>query len=188
MTVNNLRIYWIFLTFIVFVAFVGLLESGCKESDNPPAGDEELSSSADADDTEFAQDSDEEIEAIEEDSSEEAGGSGQTVWENAGQVWTVSPEKLHEMLKTKDFLLINVYHGDEGQLPDTDTHIAHTDMDAIMTYIGDDKDRKTVLYCYRGLMSVGACDTLVAAGYTHVACLDGGLEAWVDAGYSLADE
>ncbi len=181
---NNLRICWKNLALFVLIFFVALLPSGCKESDNPPAGDEEIGMSADTDDTELASDSDEETEATEEGT----GGSDQTVWENVGQVWTVSPEKLHEMLETKDFLLINVYHGDEGQLPDTDTHIAHTDMDAVMAYIGDDKDRKTVLYCYRGLMSVGACDTLVAAGYTHVACLDGGLEAWVEAGYPLADE
>ncbi len=172
-------------TILVLLGFLAVGGTACKETDNPPAGDEEIGSSADSD--EQAESSLDGGDVEPDEAAEDEAGSGGTEWKNVGQVWTLSPEELHNMLKTKDFLLLNVYHGDEGNIPGTDAHLPHTDMDAVMTYIGDDKNRKTVLYCFRGLMSVNACDTLVNAGYTHVACLDGGLEAWEGAGYDVED-
>ncbi len=47
-----------------------------------------------------------------------------------------------------------------------------------------DPDRYIVLYCRRGVRSESAYDTLIAAGYKTVWVMgDGGLEAWIAAGY-----
>lgn len=48
-----------------------------------------------------------------------------------------------------------------------------------------DPRASTVLYCASGGRSALACGALLDLGYEHVAHLDGGLTAWVEAGYEL---
>ena len=54
---------------------------------------------------------------------------------------------------------------------------------AASTHVADlDKGRRTILYCAVGGRSALAAASLRGLGYTDVAHLDGGLEAWLDAG------
>lgn len=47
------------------------------------------------------------------------------------------------------------------------------------------QDGEIVVVCRAGVRSKQGAEVLVEAGFWPVACLDGGLQAWVDAGYPL---
>lgn len=49
----------------------------------------------------------------------------------------------------------------------------------------DDCDAKILVYCKTGSRSVTASKTLVDAGYTNVYNMQGGIKAWIDAGYPV---
>ena len=48
-----------------------------------------------------------------------------------------------------------------------------------------DKNARLVLYCRSGHMSGIAAKTLLAAGYTNIWNLDGGMVAWENAGFPI---
>jgi phage shock protein E len=80
--------------------------------------------------------------------------------------------------------VINVHVPYEGELGDTDAFIP---FDRI---VGDsrlpaDKGAEILLYCRSGHMSQIAGADLVKAGYTNVAHLEGGMQAWEAAGKPL---
>jgi|GEM_PF-4235330 len=54
-----------------------------------------------------------------------------------------------------------------------------------LRYYPDDRTTKIVLYCRSAHWSAIAAQTLVAAGYTNVWHLDGGMVAWDAAGLPL---
>lgn len=77
--------------------------------------------------------------------------------------------------------VVNVHRPYEGEIDGTDAFI---DYDEI---VGDrrlpsDTDTPVLLYCRTGRMSATAADALVGAGYSDVAHLEGGMEAWEAAG------
>jgi rhodanese-related sulfurtransferase len=54
---------------------------------------------------------------------------------------------------------------------------------SLSTHLADlDPDRRTILYCASGGRSALAVLTLRQLGYTDVAHLDGGIQAWISAG------
>lgn len=83
-----------------------------------------------------------------------------------------------------DVTTINVHVPDEGSIAGTDLTIPYTD---VLTNPSLPTDRTTplALYCRSGRMSAIAAQALVAAGYTDVVELDGGMNAWTGAGRSL---
>ena len=48
-----------------------------------------------------------------------------------------------------------------------------------------DKEASILLYCGGGYRSVLAADALQQMGYTNVVSMDGGINAWRDAGYPM---
>jgi rhodanese-related sulfurtransferase len=81
--------------------------------------------------------------------------------------------------------VVNVHRPYEGEIDGTDAFIEYDEIG------GDgrlpaDTDTPILLYCQSGRMSAVAADALVDAGYTDVAHLDGGMEAWKAAGMPLA--
>jgi len=98
----------------------------------------------------------------------------------------VSAQQLHEELKNKDFLLVNVHvPRSDGVLPGTDASIPYTDVDGLAQYVGPDLGRKVVLTCLGGFMSRQAGLALAGRGCRAVRELKGGMNAWVAAGYPL---
>lgn len=82
-------------------------------------------------------------------------------------------------------LVINVHVPEEGRIDGTDLDIPY---DRI---VGDPRlptDRSTpiLLYCKTGRMSAVAAEALMRAGYTDVAHLEGGMDAWQADGRPLA--
>lgn len=97
----------------------------------------------------------------------------------------VGAAELHGWLEAKDFLLINVHVPNAGEITGTDTHIVYSDTDALAAYIGSDLDAKVVLYCLTDGMTSVAGPALVERGYRQIYVLDGGMNAWTAAGYTL---
>jgi len=96
----------------------------------------------------------------------------------------VGVDEFSDRIDEPDVVTINVHVPDEGDLPGTDLSIPFdeiSDSDALP----DDLDTPLAVYCRSGNMSADVVVDLAALGYTDVAELDGGFNAWVDAGRSL---
>lgn len=102
----------------------------------------------------------------------------------AAVVEQLPPAAFAKRINTGDGMLINVHVPDEGEIPGTDAHIPYVSI-AISEKVPTDKARELLIYCRSGRMSAEAGQSLVAAGYTHVAELAGGFNAWTESGRKL---
>jgi rhodanese-related sulfurtransferase len=102
-----------------------------------------------------------------------------------------SPSRLLEVADFADFLdsepsaiVVNVHIPYEGHIDDTDAFVP---FDEIGTWDDLPTDRNTpiALYCRSGNMSAQATATLIGLGFTNVADLAGGMNAWTAAGNQL---
>ncbi len=96
----------------------------------------------------------------------------------------VGVDEFAARLEDPDVVVVNVHVPDEGNLPDTDVSIPFdeiTESDALPA----DLDTPLAIYCKSGNMSADAVADLEALGYTDVVELDGGFNAWVDAGRKI---
>lgn len=101
----------------------------------------------------------------------------------------ITPARLAEMLKSKDFLFVNVHIPYEGEIEQTDAFIPYEERGP--QRVGDypaDKNARIVLYCRSGRMSSVVAQELVKAGYTDVSHLEGGMADWKAAGYPLVEK
>ena len=97
----------------------------------------------------------------------------------------ISLDQFVEMLKNKDFILINVHIPYEGEIPGTDLFIPYNAIDQYKEKLPRQKDAKIVLYCRTGRMSTIAAEKLVALGYTQVFEFHGGMQEWERSGRAL---
>jgi rhodanese-related sulfurtransferase len=89
------------------------------------------------------------------------------------------------MLKDKDFTLVNVHIPYEGEIANTDVFIPYNTVEANLDQLPANKDAPIVLYCRSGNMSTQAANELVGLGFTNIMEVDGGMNAWQEAGYDL---
>ena len=88
----------------------------------------------------------------------------------------------------KGFFLIDVRSPQEhvtGVIPGTDLNIDFREIQTRHREIGAKLDDHIVVYCQSGHRSNIAAETLADLGYKHVYNLDGSVNAWLEAGYSL---
>jgi rhodanese-related sulfurtransferase len=93
----------------------------------------------------------------------------------------LSPDEFAARLADSSATVVNVHTPYEGEIAGTDLFIPYD------TIRGDarlpaDKDTEILLYCRSGRMSATAARSLVDAGYTNVADLAGGMDAWESSG------
>ena len=94
----------------------------------------------------------------------------------------IDSDTLAEMLKSKDFILVNVHIPYAGEIEGTDYNIPFNDAEQLSKL---PKDAKIVLYCRSGAMSAEAAKTLVDMGYTNVYNLETGMIGWKASGREL---
>jgi rhodanese-related sulfurtransferase len=124
--------------------------------------------------------------ATDEDATQAAPAAlGQRVETERGSYVNVTPQELQSMLSDDDFLVVNVYAGDMGEIEKADLFIPYDQIAGRQGELPSQRDSEIVLYCRSGRSSAIAATTLVGLGYTDVWNLDGGMIAWEDAGYPL---
>ena len=134
--------------------------SACGSGDEPPAADNDNSTVA---------------------------GSVRTVETAGGSYQQVDAAALQSMLASKDFVFVNVHIPYEGEIEPTDLFLPYDTIDQQLAELPADKNGKIVLYCRSGRMSAIAAEVLVSRGYTNVWELEGGMIAWAEAGYPVAE-
>jgi rhodanese-related sulfurtransferase len=97
----------------------------------------------------------------------------------------VSPSELEGMLRVKDFFLVNVHVPYAGEISKTDAFISYESTAARIGEYLPDKAARIVVYCLGNRMSGIAVRDLLRRGYTNVSMLDGGMDGWQKAGFSL---
>lgn len=113
------------------------------------------------------------------------GGAGDATAGMADASMAISVEQFAERAAAPGAFLVNVHTPNEGSIDGTDLAVPSE-------LIGGDarlpQDRATpiLLYCKTGRMSRDAARTLMGRGYSNVAYLDGGMNAWVASGRPLS--
>ena len=97
----------------------------------------------------------------------------------------ITAQQLNNMLKEKDFAMINVHIPYDGEIPQTDLFIPYDKIEENAGKLPQEKTAKIVIYCRSDRMSNIASKTLVEMGYTNILNLKGGMKAWKDVGYTL---
>ena len=109
---------------------------------------------------------------------------------NPGEYTRIDVETLAEMMETRreSFVLVNTHIPFEGNLPTTDFSVPYNQTSQSLDQFPADKSAEIVLYCMNDPMSLIAADQLLAAGYSNVKVLSGGMNAWQSAGLNLEFE
>ena len=103
----------------------------------------------------------------------------------AGDLRALAPQEFAQRLES-DAFVVNVHVPLGPGIAGTDEAIAY-DRLAGDDRLPEDRDEPILLYCETGRMSLAAGRELLATGYTDVAHLDGGMQAWQAAGYDLVE-
>ena len=106
---------------------------------------------------------------------------------NADGYADITVDQLADMMPDKDFTLVNVHIPYQGEIPETDLFIPFDEIAENVDQLPD-KDATVVLYCRSGSMSTTAAEALADLGYTNILEVDGGFNAWKEAGNQLLDE
>ena len=94
----------------------------------------------------------------------------------------ITPQELAEM---NDVFLIDTNPTTEERIPGTDAHIPFEEVAQHADELPTDKSTPVAVYCTNGGRSSTAAKKLVELGYTNVLHLDGGINAWKKAGFTV---
>ncbi|HVO38855.1 MAG TPA: rhodanese-like domain-containing protein [Spirochaetia bacterium] len=97
----------------------------------------------------------------------------------------LSSAELEQMLKAKDFFLVNVHVPYAGEIPQTDAFIPYNETVSRAAEYPKEKDAKIVVYCLTNTMAKIAVQDLLKLGFTNVSMLEGGMKGWKQAGLTL---
>mgnify|MGYP000182659700 CR=1 FL=1 len=103
--------------------------------------------------------------------------------EARAQIREVSPPEV-DALPEGEALIVDVREDSEweqGHLPGA-VHISKSYVEQQIEAAAPDRDAPVVLYCAGGVRSLFAAQTLQQLGYTNVASMSGGFQAWKSAG------
>jgi len=109
-----------------------------------------------------------------------SGGSSDSTGAGTGSE-LVDVDEFAAAIDEPGVITINVHVPDEGGLPGTDLDVPFDQIEQ-SDELPDDLTTPLAVYCRSGNMSADAVDDLESMGYTDIVELDGGFNAWVDAG------
>jgi phage shock protein E len=92
-------------------------------------------------------------------------------------------------MKEKGFILVDVRSPEEhlaGSIPGTDLNIDFREIQARHREVGAKLEDHIVVYCQSGRRSNIAAETLADLGYRHVYNVEGSMNAWMEAGFQVA--
>lgn len=105
-------------------------------------------------------------------------------------VTEIEPDAARRRAQSGEAILIDVREDDEwmgGHLPGAH-HVSRGTLEMRIGEAAPDKDAEIVLYCAGGNRSLLAGQTLHAMGYTRVASMAGGINAWRRAGLPIVQD
>ena len=101
------------------------------------------------------------------------------------QITLLGPAAFRAAITTESTFLVNVHVPYEGEIEGTDAFVAFDQVEAHAALLPEDKDAPLYIYCRSGRMSAEAAPAFQALGYTNIIDLEGGMNAWRDAGLPL---
>ena len=113
---------------------------------------------------------------------------GKEVTTDNGSYRVVTVQELQTMLEKKDFTMVNVHVPFQGNISQTDLHLAYDEIEQNLNQLPQEKDAKILVYCLTSGMAKKAIATLLNQGYTNLWMLDGGTTSWEEAGLSLENK
>lgn len=120
-----------------------------------------------------------------------AKSAGEMVAEAKGRVQNLTPEQVADEMQSGDATLIDIREPEERAQNGAIAGAVHAPRGMLEFYADPttvyhrpefDANKRIILHCASGGRSALAADTLQNMGYTNVAHLDGGLNAWKEGG------
>ena len=110
---------------------------------------------------------------------------GTRVSVNGGFYTNVNSSELNQMLKNKDFILVNTDLIVTKAIPDTNVYTPMNEVLADLSLISQNKEEKIVIYCMVGANSSVVAAEFARMGYTAIYNLSGGIMEWEQQGYPV---
>lgn len=113
------------------------------------------------------------------------------------RIENLTPEQVAAEMEAGDVLLVDIREPEERRVAGTIRGAVHAPRGMLEFYADPaspyhrpefDPARRLILHCASGGRSALAADTLTRMGYSSVGHLDGGLKAWQEKGYEVAEE
>ncbi len=99
----------------------------------------------------------------------------------------VSAAGFKRLMEDPAVFVLDVHIPEQAHIEGTDAFIPFDEIQKNLDRLPQDKGRPIAIYCRSGRMSADAAKELAAMGYTNVTNLVGGVKAWTEAGYAVAD-
>jgi rhodanese-related sulfurtransferase len=112
-------------------------------------------------------------------------GSSATTTADRPPATLVDADAFERRIDEPDVVTINVHTPDEGSIAGTDLAIPFDQIES-SDELPADRSTPLAVYCRSGNMSADAVDDLATMGYTDIVELEGGFDAWVASGRTLA--
>lgn len=90
----------------------------------------------------------------------------------------ITPEEFDAAIGSRNPFVVDVHIPEQAHLPGTDAFIPYSELETRLAELPPDKGSEILVYCRSGSMSTQASQVLIEAGYTNVANLSGGVQAW----------
>jgi molybdopterin/thiamine biosynthesis adenylyltransferase/rhodanese-related sulfurtransferase len=106
--------------------------------------------------------------------------------EARAQIKEVTPQEV-DALPAGAAVLVDVREASEweqGHLPGA-SHVSKSYIEQQIEAVAPDRDAPVILYCAGGVRSLFAAQTMAGMGYTDVASMSGGFQAWKGAGFNF---
>ena len=106
-------------------------------------------------------------------------------FQQPGYLKMVSANELNDIMQKQDILLIDVHTPEHRHIKGTDLFIPYNRIEENQDKLPKDKNTPIYLYCEGGPMGNAAARALHGLGYTNLMNLQGGSNAWKEAGFGF---